>query len=194
MDNDQDVSLKIVYGSLTHSTDLLSYLNCCAVCRNVIKPRNSSRQQEYSLSPGAAEVPTSATTPAGRLAPHHNADKREERRHCDTNLCRFGHNRWVLAVLALREIVHLVITSILFSAGLAGHNWSLLRSSGLLAVQWWQVFLLPRRWHAGKSIVVGQLVSCAYLVRYSSEGRSNWSWWEPPFVIEGVLLKIAYPQ
>ncbi|KAI0603374.1 hypothetical protein F4775DRAFT_533468 [Biscogniauxia sp. FL1348] len=223
MDNDQDISLKRAcdnptpfatssvipainfrrgeYGRadaslscvICRQTVLLNYFNCCAVCRNVVKPRNSSRRWEHSLSPTAAEIPTSAVTPAGHLAFHDNADKGGHSGHCNMDSCRLRHNRWVLAALALWEIAHLVIMSVLLSTGVAKHDWSLLRLSGVLAVQWWQLFLLPRRCYAGRSIVVGQLAACAFLVWFSVEGRSDWSWWEP-VVVGIVLLKIAFPR
>ncbi|KAI5864625.1 hypothetical protein GGS23DRAFT_561130 [Durotheca rogersii] len=80
----------------------------------------------------------------------------------------------------------------LANAALYRRDWGQLRYAGLLLVQWWQIFVLPRQWHAGRPVVAGQLVACLFMVWFYIATSDHWRWWEP-LAVSTVLLKIVFP-
>ncbi|KAI1502306.1 hypothetical protein F5X99DRAFT_408256 [Biscogniauxia marginata] len=166
-------------------TLLLSYFNCCAVCGNVIEPGRSKRPRDcwYDPSPEAGGLPVrTATTTTTTTTTAQMADGGEEnsqsqsQSHCDSPYCKYTHNRWFLAFFALCECMPAAGALMMLALALGGHSWGLLRFGGLMAVQWWQIFVLPRQWHAGQSIVGGQLAACSFMVWFYVEGRQDWHW------------------
>ncbi|KAH9900637.1 hypothetical protein F4778DRAFT_782164 [Xylariomycetidae sp. FL2044] len=163
---------------------LLSYFNCCAVCGSVIPCGRTDQEDTYSSErrndphhafdrlPPAHEKPQNATTNCN------------ERLHCQSAYCRYTHNPWLLRFFILCELMPATGALMMIAMALAKHDFAHLRFGGMMAVQWWQIFVLPRQWHAGTSIFSGQL--------FYIEGRQLWRWWEP-FAVSTVLLKILFP-
>ncbi|KAI1375916.1 hypothetical protein F4677DRAFT_460155 [Hypoxylon crocopeplum] len=121
-----------------------------------------------------------------------NKPRRRRQRHCGQTFCRFTHWRPLMVVFALCELVQSLSALTLLNLALYSHDWVILRFSGLLLLQWWQIFVLPRQWHCGQSIVTGQLAACLFMVWFYVEVSKSWSWWEA-FVVSTVLLKIVFP-
>ncbi|KAL7626726.1 hypothetical protein AAE478_003500 [Parahypoxylon ruwenzoriense] len=112
--------------------------------------------------------------------------------HCDSSYCRYTHARPLMLFFVLCELVPSLGGLALANAALYRRDWTLLRFAGLLIVQWWQIFVLPRQWHCGHPIITGQLAACLFMVWFYVEGSTQWHWWEP-LAISTVLLKIVFP-
>ncbi|KAI0021994.1 hypothetical protein F4780DRAFT_778012 [Xylariomycetidae sp. FL0641] len=170
--------------TVCRNTLLLSYFNCCAICGNGIARGNLGSIGSHQEDLGAnTQLPTRSDEKDA---------SREEKRHCNSPNCKYTHNRFLLAVFVLFEATPLAGAVVLILRALFEHNWYYLRFRGLMAVQWWQIFVLPRQCHAGQSIISGQLAACLFMVWFYVEGRQDWVWFEP-FAIAVVLMKILFP-
>ncbi|KAI8966752.1 hypothetical protein F5Y11DRAFT_343122 [Daldinia sp. FL1419] len=186
-------------------TLLLSYFNCCAVCLGVIQNTGASNSNEASSSnslPLPTTQPQEPSIPSAYQpsSPPSNQETRppataltcSKPRHCPSPYCRYTHTRPLMLLFALSEAVPLIAGLVFLNAALYSHDWVRLRFAGLLVLQWWQIFVLPRQWARGRSVVAGQLVACLFMVWFYVEASRSWKWWEP-FVVSTVLLKIVFP-
>ncbi|KAI1335553.1 hypothetical protein F5Y15DRAFT_397695 [Xylariaceae sp. FL0016] len=162
----------------------LSYFNCCAICGNAIpcgrrddRERDSPHTQQPQLP-----LPSTSVSTTGY----------DRELHCKTAYCKYTHNRWLLYFFVLCEAVPMAGALMLLGKGLYQHEWIMLRFGVMVAIQWYQIFVLPRQWHAGHSIVPGQLAAAFFMVWFYVNGRDSLHWWEP-FAISSVLLKIIFP-
>ncbi|KAI2626513.1 hypothetical protein GGR54DRAFT_474531 [Hypoxylon sp. NC1633] len=96
--------------------------------------------------------------------------------HCDSGYCRYTHRRPLMLFFALCELVPALGGLAFLNVALYRHEWALLRFAGILLLQWWQVFILPRQWHCKQSIVTGQLIACIFMVWFYVEGSRCWRW------------------
>ncbi|KAI1647571.1 uncharacterized protein F4817DRAFT_365252 [Daldinia loculata] len=177
------------------NTLLLSYFNCCAVCLGTIE-RSQSRNKTDNHNNNSSsnnERPTSdslplpvtqsrepsgspTTTPPPYSSSSSSSDTENDYKppHCPSPYCRYTHARPLMLLFALGEAAQF-------------------RFAGMLALQWWQIFVLPRQWARGRSVVVaGQLVACLFMVWFYVDGSPSWRWWEP-LAVSTVLLKIVFP-
>ncbi|OTA66754.1 hypothetical protein K449DRAFT_402810 [Hypoxylon sp. EC38] len=162
-------------------TLLLSYFNCCAVCLGITECRRGRKPTSESASlPITEPIPTEP--PQGAKKPP----------HCDSQYCRYTHIRPIMILMIFCEAIHSGFGVALLNMSLYSHNFAMLRFAGLVLLQWWQIFVLPRQCACGQSIVTGQLVAVVFMVWFYVDGSRNWKWWEP-FVICTVLLKIVFP-
>ncbi|KAI1144147.1 hypothetical protein F5Y05DRAFT_401257 [Hypoxylon sp. FL0543] len=161
-------------------TLLLSYFNCCAICLGIMECRQGRKSALDSDSLPITEFSNPSSPPFSSSTP--DPQRTNKPPHCDIPCCRYTHLRPVMYLMVLCEAVHFFTALTLFNISLYQHNFTLLRFSGLLLLQWWQIFVLPRQWACGQSIVAGQLVAVVFMV-----------WFYEPFAIGTVLLKIVFP-
>ncbi|KAI2612238.1 uncharacterized protein GGS25DRAFT_517933 [Hypoxylon fragiforme] len=178
-------------------TLLLSYFNCCAVCLSVIecgqrrkdddddndndedRPTRNNRPPILPVSERHPSPPpppprrlSSSTTLGPRQADDDDDDDDRRARHCDSAYCRYTHPRLLMCLFVACELVPSLGGLALLNLALYRHSWVLLRFAGMLLLQWWQIFMLPRQFYI--------------------EGSRQWRWWEP-LAISTVLLKIVFP-
>ncbi|CAJ2506987.1 Uu.00g081730.m01.CDS01 [Anthostomella pinea] len=171
--------------AICRNTLMLSYFSCCAVCGNVIEcGRSNERLGSERGSSSAPQLPTTSSAEGTDCS---------KKLHCSSAYCKYTHNVWLLRFFILFEAMPAVgALMLLGKAFFVEHDWYFLRFRGLMAVQWWQIFLMPRQWHAGQSILTGQLVATLFMVWFYIEGREAWRWFEP-FAVSTILLKILFP-
>ncbi|KAI5928663.1 hypothetical protein F4810DRAFT_705600 [Camillea tinctor] len=157
MDNDRIVSFEAVDNNLTPSTTPSTTLN-------IDFKRDERKRADAPLSCFYLTI-IQAMKVINTVA------------HCDDELCKFYHNRWMFAFCVLLEITQLVLAPLVLSMGLVRHNQSLLRYRGFIFITWWQMFMSPRRRHAGKSIALDQLAACLLLVWVYAVAHSEWCHW-----------------
>ncbi|KAI1410171.1 hypothetical protein F5Y13DRAFT_168496 [Hypoxylon sp. FL1857] len=161
-------------------TLLLSYFNCCAICLGVMecrqgqKPTLDSDSDSDSDTLPITEPPPSTSSPSS--TPTSNNQRANKTPHCDFSYCRYTHLRPIMFLMTLCEASHFLVGLTLLNMSLYWHNFALLRFAGLLLLQWWQIFVLPRQWACGQSIVTAQLVAVLFMVWFYVDGSRNWKW------------------
>ncbi|KAI0847806.1 hypothetical protein F5Y00DRAFT_270944 [Daldinia vernicosa] len=195
------------------NTLLLSYFDCCAVCLGVIKrgqsrhnktdsnsnssnsncncnnerpasdslPLPTTQPREPSASPATTPPPYCSSSSSSSSSSENNYNYNynppppppPQPPHCPSPYCRYTHARPLMLLFALGEAAQF-------------------RFAGMLALQWWQIFVLPRQWARGRSVVAGQLVACLFMVWFYVDASRGWRWWEP-LAVSTVLLKIVFP-
>ncbi|KAI1661934.1 hypothetical protein F4813DRAFT_398393 [Daldinia decipiens] len=204
------------------NTLLLSYFNCCAVCLGTIErsqsrnktnddnnnsnnnsnerltsdslPLPTTQPREPSASPTTTPPPYSSSSSSSSSSTTENNYNSPPAKppHCPSPYCRYTHARPLMLLFALGEAVPSLGGLALLNAALYRHDWAQFRFAGMLALQWWQIFVLPRQWARGRSVVAGQLVACLFMVWFYVDGSRSWRWWEP-LAVSTVLLKIVFP-
>ncbi|KAI1107248.1 hypothetical protein F4804DRAFT_352760 [Jackrogersella minutella] len=164
-------------------TLLLSYFNCCAVCLGIIECGRARKGERPALDlDSLPTVEPRATSPAETPPPSPSSSSssinytRSSPPHCGTPYCRYTHARALMALFVLCELVPALGGLAVLHLALYRHDFALLRFAGLLLLQWWQIFVLPRQWACGRSIVAGQLVACLFMVWFYVDGSRAWRW------------------
>ncbi|KAI0835546.1 hypothetical protein F5Y06DRAFT_305810 [Hypoxylon sp. FL0890] len=159
---------------ICRKTLLLSYFNCCAICLGITE---CVRARKPASEPDSLPI-TEPQSPSSSISslPTSNPHRTNKPPHCDSRCCRYTHLRPVMFLMVLCEAVHFFTALILLNLSLYKHNFTLFRFSGLLLLQWWQIFVMPRQWACGQSIVAGQLVAVLFMVWFYVDGSRNWHW------------------
>ncbi|OTB07171.1 hypothetical protein M426DRAFT_8900 [Hypoxylon sp. CI-4A] len=185
-------------------TLLLSYFGCCAVCLGTMeceRPRKSAKKHdmmetlpvvETPVPPSPSPSPSTPQPSSTSSSRSHENQMTSKTRHCDRAYCRYTHQRLLMLVFVLCELASGLGGLAVVQMALYRHDFELLRFGGMLVLQWWQIYVLPRHWACGQSIVAGQLAACLFMAWYYVDGSRCWRWWEP-LAITSVLLKIVFP-
>ncbi|KAI1808533.1 hypothetical protein F4811DRAFT_501423 [Daldinia bambusicola] len=154
-------------------------------------PLSPSPSSSSSSSGDGDKPPNTTTVPTSTAATY--TDTGTNPPHCPSPYCRYTHTRPLLVLFALCEAIPSLGGLALLNAALYGRDWALLRFAGVLVLQWWQIFVLPRQWARGRSVVLGgQLVAYLFMVWFYVDASTSWRWWEP-LAVSTVLLKIVFP-
>ncbi|KAI1213470.1 uncharacterized protein F4807DRAFT_470797 [Annulohypoxylon truncatum] len=182
-------------------TLLLSYFSCCAVCLGVVEYQLSQKRGRPArdtlptseTSNASSSSPSSSTysLPTTKYGPQHNTTTTTTTTaiiqdpsshnptpppHCDSPYCRYTHHRPLMLLFAACELVPSAGGLAVLAAALSRRDFALLRFAGVLLLQWWQIFVLPRRWACGRSIVAGQLAACCFMVWFYVDAARSWRW------------------
>lgn len=144
-------------------TLMFSYFNCCAICLGVIectRPRNHERPVAADSLPTVepprapplrltreASESFSSTSSSMTMVEGHtgSGDEKTARPHCDSTYCKYTHVRPVMVLFMLCELFQLGFSVVFLNMALYCHDWLVLRYSGLIILQWWQLFMLARQ-------------------------------------------------
>ncbi|KAI2471627.1 hypothetical protein F4781DRAFT_439940 [Annulohypoxylon bovei var. microspora] len=177
-------------------TLLLSYFNCCAACLGVAEYRLSQKRgrpgrdtlpttetSHDSSSPSSSSSSLPLPTTDYNYAKHDHtttttniANAPSPARHCDSACCRYTHARPLMLLFVVCELVPSLGGLAVLNLALYRHDFALLRVAGMLLLQWWQIFVLPRQWACGRSIVAGQLAACVFMVWWYVDASRAWRW------------------
>lgn len=171
-------------------TLLLSYFNCCAACLGTTEYQLSRKRGRpargtlpTSEASNSSSLPSSSTSSLPiinwtRRPQTHNrpSNNKVHSLHCDTPYCRYVHFRPLMLLFILFELVPSLGGLFLLNLALYHHDFSLLRFGCMLLLQWWQIFVLPRQWACGRSIVAGQLAACVFMVWWYVDAAREWRW------------------
>ncbi|KAI1457723.1 hypothetical protein F4805DRAFT_162700 [Annulohypoxylon moriforme] len=169
-------------------TLLLSYFNCCAACLGIAEYRLSrkrGRPSRDTLLTSETSNSSASTTASTSSLPiinfvnskaTHNQNPNPAPSHCESPYCRYTHLRPLMLLFIIFELVPSLGGLAVLNMALYRHDFALLRFAGMLLLQWWQIFVLPRQWACGRSIVAGQLAACVFMVWWYVDAARAWRW------------------
>ncbi|KAI1094541.1 hypothetical protein F5B19DRAFT_38106 [Rostrohypoxylon terebratum] len=191
-ESDDGKSQKPTYASnrscfVCRKTLLLSYFNCCAACLGTTEYQLSRKRgrpardtlptSETSHSPLPSSSSSTSSLPIInwiRRTPTHNSQTPPP--HCESPYCRYVHLRPLMLLFILFELVPSLGGLSVLNLALYRHDFAQLRFGCMLLLQWWQIFVLPRQWACGRSIVAGQLAACVFMVWWYVDAARAWRW------------------
>ncbi|KAI0883401.1 uncharacterized protein GGS22DRAFT_195158 [Annulohypoxylon maeteangense] len=162
-------------------TLLLSYFNCCAACLGIAEyqlSRKRGRQSRDILPTSETSTSSSSSSPSSSTysLPQTPTNTPRPAPHCDSPSCRYTHQRVLMLLFIVFELIPSLGGLAILNIALYRHDFSLLRFAGMLLLQWWQIFVLPRQWACGRSIVAGQLAACVFMVWFYVDAARVWRW------------------